>query len=284
MAKELKYEVSNGFGYTKDAKAFAKKLEAEKGITVTLFGSTVNIASNSKEKLKEIKKKYGIAWYKITRYVDLGDVDLKGKFTLGNYQPEGKELNPDFIKWVQAADRYTSAHWKDHYLDTYLDLDLPTIQSYGKGKYIPRQWSLLKAAELGDKMSIAWLEKHPQPEKFMTEEMKAEIVDERDQIFFGVFHDGGNCFSYMNRSREEADKSRNWYCSASEGETRKEFRARLLRQAKHHESHDYNYYCPSEHASSYGVKVFSDIEDFKKYCEKIGLHPNLSEYKDQESA
>lgn len=272
-------EYNKGFRTSSECKKWIKNFQKTNSeLKVEVYGSNVTIVG-TEEQLKDAFPDHEESF---ELYRDIGEVDLKGKFVLGNYQPEGKELNPDFIKWVQAADRFETKMWRDYFWSAYNKLRLPRQCSYGKGKYIPRQWSLLKAAELGDKVAKEWLEKHPQPEMFMTEEQKAEIVNECDQTFFGVFHDGGNCFSYMNRSREEADKSRNWYWSASDGETKAEFRKRLFRQAKYHESHDYNYYCPSEHASSYGVKVFTNIKDFKKFCERVGMHPDLSEYESEE--
>ena len=92
-------------------------------------------------------------------------------------------------------------------------------------------------------------------------------VDEREITMFGIFNDGGNCYS----SRDDG----NWYWSASEDETAAEFRARLKRAGERKAQQNYREYVKSP---TYGVKIFKDIEQFKKACEKVGLHPNLSDY------
>lgn len=92
------------------------------------------------------------------------------------------------------------------------------------------------------------------------------IEDERDMTLFGIFNDGGNCWS----SRDDE----NWYWSTSEGETAAEFRARLRRAGERMAQKNYREYVKS----SYGVRVFKNIDDFKAACAKVGLHPNLSDY------
>lgn len=93
-----------------------------------------------------------------------------------------------------------------------------------------------------------------------------ETEDERDMTLFGIFNDGGNCWS----SRDDE----NWYWATSDGETAAEFRARLNRAGERMAQKNYREYVKG----SYGVRVFKNIEDFKKACEKVGLSPNLSDY------
>lgn len=92
------------------------------------------------------------------------------------------------------------------------------------------------------------------------------IEDERDMTLFGIFNDGGNCWS----SRDDE----NWYWTTSEGETAAEFRDRLRRAGERMAQKNYREYVKS----SYGVRVFKNIDDFKAACAKVGLHPNLSDY------
>ena len=93
------------------------------------------------------------------------------------------------------------------------------------------------------------------------------VEDERDITMFGIFNDGGNCYS--------ANDEGNWYWSASEGETAAEFKARLKRSGEHKAQQNYREYVKSP---TYGVKIFKDIEKFKQACEKVGLNPNLRDY------
>lgn len=92
-------------------------------------------------------------------------------------------------------------------------------------------------------------------------------VDEREITMFGIFNDGGNCYS----SHDEG----HWYWSASEDETAAEFKARLKRSGERKAQQNYREYVKSP---TYGVKIFKDIEKFKQACEKVGLNPNLSDY------
>lgn len=91
--------------------------------------------------------------------------------------------------------------------------------------------------------------------------------DEREITMFGIFNDGGNCYS--------SNDDGHWYWSASEGETAKEFRARLMRSGERKAQQNYREYVKSP---TYGVKIFKDIEKFKQACEKVGLNPNLTDY------
>lgn len=93
-----------------------------------------------------------------------------------------------------------------------------------------------------------------------------EIDDERDMTLFGIFNDGGNCWS----SRDDEE----WYWATSDGETAAEFRARLRRAGERMAQKNYREYVKS----SYGVRVFKNIDDFKAACAKVGLNPNLSDY------
>ncbi len=209
-------------------------------------------------------------------YVEVHSKD-EGKYQLGNFIPNGKQLNPDFLSWVQSISRITDE--RGSWLVDWCNKNgIIAGGCCGKYKYVPRQLCMLKAAEAGVPKAVEWLEKHPQPPMFVGDEGAAEALpDERDITMFGIFNDGGNCFTYLNSGNSSGDASRNWYWSASEGETAKEFRARLNRAAKRKAESNYNYYVDGG-PGSWGVKIFKNIEDFKKACEKIGLHPNLSEY------
>lgn len=93
------------------------------------------------------------------------------------------------------------------------------------------------------------------------------VENERDITMFGIFNDGGNCYS--------ANDDGNWYWSASEGETAAEFKARLKRSGERKAQQNYREYVKSP---TYGVKIFKDIEKFKQACEKVGINPNLRDY------
>ena len=90
---------------------------------------------------------------------------------------------------------------------------------------------------------------------------------ERDITMFGIFNDGGNCYT--------AHDEGNWYWTTSDGETAAEFRARLKRAGERKAQQNYREYCKSP---TYGVQIFKDIEKFKKACEKVGINPNLRDY------
>lgn len=61
----------------------------------------------------------------------------------------------------------------------------------------------------------------------------------------------------------------------SDGETAAEFRARLKRACERKAQQNYREYCKHP---LYGVKVFKNLEQFKKAANKVGLHPDTREY------
>ncbi len=106
--------------------------------------------------------------------------------------------------------------------------------------------------------------------KISMEKTPIDVEDERDMTLFGIFNDGGNCYS----SRDDE----NWYWAVSEGETAQEFRARLKRAGERKAQTNYREYVKSP---TYGVRVFKSIEEFKKACDKVGLQPDLREFEEQ---
>lgn len=184
----------------------------------------------------------------------------KPKIFLGNEIDPDKPFSEEWKKWVQACVRYIDKNWK-----MFRELSEKTgIDYWDYKKNYPRQKPIFDAIEHDLHQVKEFLNKHPEPEKYAPPGYKP--VDERDITMFGIFNDGGNCWS--SRSNE------NWYWSASEGETEKEFRARLRRQGERHAQQNYREYV----RCSYGVRVFKDLEMFKRACEKVGIHPDLKEY------
>lgn len=83
------------------------------------------------------------------------------------------------------------------------------------------------------------------------------------QILYGLFSDGGNCYS----SRDDA----NWYWMSTEDNpdmTRTEFSKALERAGRRRAENNYREYCPQ----SIKTKVFTSKETFLKACEKVGLN------------
>lgn len=83
--------------------------------------------------------------------------------------------------------------------------------------------------------------------------------------YFGLFNDGGNCWSRYGGGER-------WYWAkswASEGETQADFRKRLRRMGEAKAQQNYREYV----RGSYGVKTFSNWNDFEKAARKVGLNP-----------
>lgn len=200
----------------------------------------------------------------------------KIKRFLGNEIDENRPFSKEWTKWMNSLNRWYDAVENRVFNSTLLleaiRVNKPDITNWHYyERKTPRQQFLYDAIAAKCQVAIDWLAKHPEPEKY-ADPNAPKPLDERDMIMFGLFHDGGNCY-------HSGDDDYRWYWATSDGETEKEFRARLKRAGERKAQQNYREYCKHP---NYGVRVFKNLEQFKKAALKVGLHPNTKEYEKED--
>lgn len=89
-----------------------------------------------------------------------------------------------------------------------------------------------------------------------------------EQIFYGLFSDGGNCYSSYGND--------NWYWMSTKDDpecTRTQFAKRLKNAGIRKAERNYREYCPD----FIQTKIFTSKESFLKACKKVGLNPRFDD-------